>query len=319
MVRLLATAVVSLTLLSPALSNVISPDMRKASGLSKLVSQSTPDGDTSSRHLDEYYNDISWMADYSIKFDGCHSIVQYAEEGGGGEEALSKTRRQHLARYKMCKSNACNTDCKGEYLVDLGIFVDAYTEFTMELQEYQCEQVRENCNCEYANDDEVCESGCYQEAGLDYCVENQDEYEDEFEVQRYIECVEMEMNNQQYNQYGQEIRYFIGPACSSDGKSVHLQVYSDETCSTKASNGIYQSNNYYGKPLPYSTESLIQTNCISCEEKDEDRNNYNNYNNGYNNNNDREIADICEETYEESAKCEDGMDISYPRVSSMSP
>lgn len=196
--------------------------------------------------------------------------------------------------------------------MDLGTFVDAYTENLMEEREYNCEYIRENCDCQYANDDEACEYQCYVTAGLDYCIENQDEYEEEFEVQRYLECAEMEMNNNNNNNYnnGQQVQYFIGPKCSSNGKSVHLGVFTDETCSTPASSGIYESNNYYGKSLPYSSESLVESNCIECEEQDRDNNNGDNNNYNYN----REVAEICAQTYEASAKCEQGMGVSYPKT-----
>lgn len=282
---------------------------------SKLINQSSR-----ARNLDGYYDDITWMADYSLQFVGCHSVVQYAEEGGGGDEALTKLYTQNLVRYRLCKE--CNTDCEGEYLVDMGIFVDAYTEYQMDAAEYACEYTRENCNCQYANDDDVCENQCYVDAGQDYCVENENEYEEEFEVQRYLECEEMEIqyNNNYYNNnndggnaYNQngELQFFIGPKCSSDGKKVNLAVYYDEMCSIPAPEGTYTKYNYYGKDLPYAQDSLVEFNCISCEERDEDaQQNYN----GYQQDNNREITDMCEETYEESAKCESGMDKSYPRT-----
>ena len=306
-----------------------------ASKLTKLASSSSAVKD--GRKLEDYYNDITWMADYSIKFESCHFIVQYDQEGG--EEVASKTKVQHLAKFKICDSSKCNSKCGGEYLVDLATFVDSYTEFQMEEQEYFCELTRENCNCQYANDDEVCENQCYADAGQDYCIELQDEYEEEFEVQRYLECEKLELQNQEYDQYGQEIEYFVGPTCSKDGTKVNLAVFSDEFCSVRADNGIYSQNNYYKKSLPYSSESLVQANCISCEERDRDAqaeqygnnnaygnnnnaygnnnnaygNNYGNNNNAYNNQNNKEVTEICETNYELAAKCEKGLDVLYPK------
>ena len=272
-----------------------------------LVAQSSS-ADSEGRALEGYYNDNTWMVDYSIKFEGCSSILQFSEEGGDNRENQSKTRIQHLARYRLCKSGKCNSDCKGEYLVDLGTFVDAYTENLMNEREYNCEVTRENCNCQYANDDQSCENQCYVTAGQDYCIENQDQYEEEFEVQRYLECTEMNMNenNYQYNSNGERIQYFIGPKCSSNGKSVNLGVFTDETCSTPAPSGVYEKNNYYGKSLPYSKDSLVESNCVSCEQVDRNDQNNNNYN--------REVAEVCTNTYEASAKCEKGMSVSYPKT-----
>lgn len=63
--------------------------------------------------------------------------------------------------------------------------------------------------------------------------------------------------------------YFVGPYCSSNGKSIHLGVFLDEGCSIPADGGVYESMNN-GASLPYASKSLIEMDCISCEEVDED-------------------------------------------------
>lgn len=54
----------------------------------------------------------------------------------------------------------------------------------MNYQKRQCENVRENCGCQGANDDQACEASCYATYGMDYCTE----YDEDFEVQRFMEC-----------------------------------------------------------------------------------------------------------------------------------
>jgi hypothetical protein len=58
-------------------------------------------------------------------------------------------------------------------------------------------------------------------------------------------------------------RYYVGPYCSFDGKSVKLGVFVDAGCSMFAPSGVYET--LYGVPLPYSTTSIIRNDCVSCD------------------------------------------------------
>lgn len=269
------------------------------------------------RFLDNNYRQSDWMYDYTIQFRGCHTLPIYDEEAAnrnnenGGSRAISK---QQLVRFRVCKKDRCNRSCYGDYITEMREFVNGYTESKMEAEAQKCENVLENCNCQYANDDESCENQCYIDAGLSNCIEVEDQYEEEFEIQRYLECREMEDgNNNNQNNYGES--YYIGPYCSSNGKHIHLGVFTDATCSKHAPKGTYEKYNYYGNSLPYSKESIVSHDCISCVKEDENANN-NNYNNYYN----YEIAEVCERTYENAAKCEKGMKniVSYPMTADCS-
>ena len=204
----------------------------------------------------------------------------------------------------------------------------------MEAQEYNCERVRENCYCEDANDDEACEAACYAQAGLDYCGEQQQQQnnqnnqngqqqQQQFDLQEAMECRRLEvddeamqyylyqnggnnqMNNMQYYQQGGQqqnngqnrMELFVGPYCSSNGKSIHLGVFMDETCSYDAPKGIYSK--ITGQDLPYSSESLIESTCVSCKEPQE----YDENNQGDQQDAD-EVLEVCERLYEQSGKCE---------------
>jgi hypothetical protein len=131
--------------------------------------------------------DENFMANFSIKYDSCASLIQIREEGNNDEGILYT---QNLVKITLCpgNSNGCEGCGSGaaQYVVNMNDFVDAYTEMKLEEQEYACEMIRESCYCENANDDQVCENTCYSDAGMDVCIE----YEggDEFEIQRYLEC-----------------------------------------------------------------------------------------------------------------------------------
>jgi len=208
-------------------------------------------------------------------------------------------------------------------------FVDAYIDSKLTAQQYNCEAVRENCNCENANDDQACEATCYANAGLDYCEDENNNNNNnnngnngvQFNLQEAVECRELDVdkdalqyyfysqgvnnNVQQYNygqqnyngqQQNQEMKLFVGPYCSANGKSIFIGTFMDEACSYAAPSGTYEKFSY-GKALPYSTTSLVETTCISCKEPQEN-----------NNNGDQQDADkileVCEQLYEASGKCE---------------
>ena len=263
--------------------------------------------------------DYTWVSGYSIKFHACHSLIQIGEGGNNGGGEGSRLYTQNLVTFSLCPTSTCSSSsntCKdgATYIVDMFEFVDAYTESKMEAAEYACEQARENCN----NDDE---DACYVDE-LAYCIEGDDDGE-EFNLQEYLECRELENNNNNnnnngnynYNQDGYYGQYFVGPYCSSNGKSIHLGVFYDEGCTAKAKESdIYETLN--GKSLPYSSESLVANDCISCLEPVEDANDDGNNNN---NNNDEEDADevieFCEQLYEQSGKCESNINSQYADTS----
>jgi hypothetical protein len=145
------------------------------------------------RELENDDGYTTWISGYSIRYDGCASLIQIAGGeggGGGGDGDGSLLYTQNLVKFSLCPTgddSACSS-CKNgaQYVVNMNEFVDAYTEMKLDAEEYACETVRENCYCDNANDDDVCESQCYYEAGLDYCIEV--EGDEEFEIQRYLEC-----------------------------------------------------------------------------------------------------------------------------------
>jgi hypothetical protein len=110
-------------------------------------------------------------------------------------------------------------------------------------------------------------------------------------------------NNQYYNYNGNnnknEMKLSMGPYCSSDGNSIFMGLFLDETCSVAAPAGLYEKLSY-GTAMPYSTTSLVEHNCMSCVEP------ANNKNDG-----DAEDADalleVCENVYTEAGKCETGL------------
>lgn len=171
-------------------------------------------------------------------------------------------------------------------------------------------------------------SRCYVDAGLDYCEDNRNNNNNnnnqnqlEFNLEEAVECRELKVDdealqyyyyqqnqgkNQQNYYYGQngnqqEMKLFVGPYCSSNGKSIYLGTFMDETCSFPAPDGTYEKFSY-GQALPYSKVSLIDEGCVSCKEPQD----VNQQNNGDQADAD-EVLEVCERLYEDSGKCESGL------------
>jgi len=290
--------------------------------------------------------EADWLAGYSIKYDSCSSLIQVREEGGGNdEEGFLYT--QNLIKFVVCKgsSSGCS-DCGSgiaQYVVSMIEFVEIYTEMKQEKQEAACEMIAEYCYCDNANDEDVCENQCYIDADMSECI--QYDGQEDNDIAALLECEAMEgadgndnnnnngnYNNAQTNNYnGIDMyrQYYIGPMCSpKDGKSIFIAAFYDAGCTSYAGTGVYEAFNY-GYPLPYENEPIVALNdCISCLQADDENNNdnnngnnnynYDNYNNNNNNNNnnnynnynqnqDMEVAEICQQSYEQAAKCESNL------------
>ncbi len=251
-------------------------------------------------------DDMSWMAKYDLKFEGCHTIHTYGGEAQEGEEGSSPFGTQHLAKFKLCSSSSSCGMCSGggTYMVPLGDFAQAYLEAEQQKQEALCQAVEENCNCQYYNgDDESCMANCYKKAGYDFCGEE----ENEFNVEEYMQCAEAPFNNNN-GYYGYNAnQYYIGPTCS--GSSVYLAVFTDAACTKKAPSNTYE-NKTGGYKLPYSSKSMISTKCVSCKQEDENQGDDANANaNQYYE--EPEPSDTCTQLYEQSAKCETNLSAKY--------
>ena len=120
---------------------------------------------------------------------------------------------------------------------------------------------------------------------LSQCIEQDEEnngngqQEEEFDLQEAAECGRLDVDEeaaqyytyqnggQNYNQYNNQSQQnveFVGPTCSSNGKSINLvAVFMDKTCSYSAPDGVYEKF-HYGKKLPYSSSSIVEHDCISC-------------------------------------------------------
>jgi hypothetical protein len=239
---------------------------------------------------DYNYQDIdtSFIAGYSVKFQGCHHVQKWNDEAEDEDDIKILTQR--LVRFRMCPADTCSSSTTkgcdsnyGDYLVDMETYVDAYMT---------------NMQNQYAQNNQYYGGN----RGL------------EMDLADYMTCSEMDMDGNQrklarelaqngyyYNNYANEdVAYYVGPYCAEQGGEIRIGVFYDDTCTVAADNGeeIFKMVNN-GMTLPYSESSIVNLGCLSCG--------------GYG-----EVNELCETLYESSGKCEEKMNVYYPNESSCS-
>ncbi|KAL3944020.1 MAG: hypothetical protein SGBAC_001888 [Bacillariaceae sp.] len=264
----------------------------------------------------------SWMQNYSIKFDGCVQVPRFEREEG--------FRSDLLAKFKLCPSDSCgNCWNGGEYVVDMKELIESYQEAKQMENEQACENAVQSCEYQCQNgyyeyngdDDEACQYSCLSAQSMSYCMQddNQEQQMDDIGECRAINEQGGQNGNNGNNNYNSNYEmYYVGAYCTSKG--VFAGTFKDSACTKHAPSGTYEKYNY-GASLP--TEALVPSGCIAnCDasvyENDDNQNNNNNGNNNGNNNdnNQNAVSDVCENLYEQSAKCEKNIDGNmYPDTS----
>ena len=277
------------------------------------------------RRLEDEEVDFTWVSNFSIKFQGCHHISQWNDEADDEEDVRIETKR--LIRFRLCPANECSPDkaggCDsnyGDYVIDMNTFLESYYEALENYNEYRCEYTSTvMCDCEDGDDkgddfdEELCEYDCWVEHGMaDTCADknpyedDEQEQEEEFDLAEYVECKQAEFQNDERRRLDEEeeIEYFIGPYCAEQGGAIFMGLFTDETCTSFAddSGGTELYSSLAGKSLPYSDESLISMDCVSCKEP-EDYNNDGNDEEG-----EDQVIEMCEQIYEGAGKCEQGLE-----------
>lgn len=259
---------------------------------------------------------MQWLTDYSLKFQGCHHLVQWNEEADGEEDV--RLFKKRLVRFRLCPTNSCSESdaggCSsdyGDYIVDMNTYLQAYYESKRELAENQCgNYVENNCNCQDNGDDnyseEACQYDCIKAAGMEQCYQYMEDqmYAEIFEVEKYMECGQFDYN-QNNNRRLDQVEYFVGPFCAEQGGAINLGMFTDDTCSTPVDEEDFGRSQFYqmaGISLPYSEKSIVGNDCLSCLQVDEDENNNNNNNN--NGDEEKEITEACQQAYNLAGKCE---------------
>ncbi len=263
-----------------------------------------------SRSLEDSAYDF--VGKYSIKFLDCHSVNQWNgdydedyEEGENEEEEGEENKENNgkriiassLIRFRLCPTSSCqhksSSGCNskyGDYVVDLQTFVYNY----LAAQSSMNDEIDDYCYSLCLYEDDYCKEDCFKSnGGYGSTNDNDDDRSSNLDPLNYAQCAAYK-------------DYYLGPYCSSDGKSVLLGLFSDDSCSDFAgcNNSCFKSK--YGYNLPYSDESIIPKNCASCSYKYFSSSNDDDY---------YAANDYCQEIYSNSGKCETRMSIAYPNES----
>lgn len=270
---------------------------------------------------DEWDGNNNWVAGYSVKFQGCVNIKQWNEEADENEDVKIQTKS--LVRFRLCPSDTCSatkaagcTSGYGDYVIDMATFMENHMEAVRQIDEVECENfVNSQCNCEDDDDKDdgfdrdYCEYDCYNDAEMYQCIErnpyNDDEQDEEqFDIEEFMECAQIDIPDDQRrrledaNGEQEEVQYFVGPYCGSQGGEIYMGLFSDDTCTELVEEVTFED--LMGFELPYSDpESLVSSKCIQCVEpvREED-------NNDNDNQDEDNILESCENLYMGSGKCE---------------
>jgi len=119
-------------------------------------------------------------------------------------------------------------------------------------------------------------------------------WDDQFQVDRYAQCGNYKAEQQDG---GDNVEYFIGPTCTTDGLDVRLAVFEENTCTTESKTSFESISN--GWALPYASGGMVSTACMDCVET--------------NDNGEAAIRDMCLNLYQGAAySCEAKMEsVSY--------
>lgn len=262
----------------------------------------------------------AWIAGYSVKFQGCQSIKQWNNEADSDSDVRIATKR--LVRFRLCPHEVCSSQkasgCSsgyGDYIIDLTLFLEAYYYGKLTQIEYDCETFYTNkcsCNNDDGKDDnfnaDYCTFDCYNKSGMTQCIDknpydnNANDNQNNFNLEKYMECAEL--RNGRMRQLADQVQYFVGPYCTSQGGAIRLGLFTDDACTTNASSVSFQD--LFGFSLPYSgpDDNLVDMDCLKCLEM-QSSNKQKNNNGGDDDLVDAdEVNELCEELYSFSGKCE---------------
>lgn len=293
-----------------------------------------------------------WMANYSLKFQGCHNIKSWNYAAYDDEDVRIKKSR--LARFRLCPSNYCSTGntvgCKkgyGDYVIDVDTYVSAYVEAQRRQDEYLCERfLYRHCDCQEDDekdegfDRDMCVYKCFAKAKKWDCIENNPYYDDDAsthlyrndlrDFEKYFQgCSEFVAGSYNHrvrklsdngNYYDE--KYYIGSYCAEQGGKIYLGMFTDDTCTVFADKNAGRTTYKQitgGMELPFSKVSMVRPDCVSCNERDHEEYQHQNGNNNNNPNNDNQnqvrILGSCKDVYKAAGKCEThmGSKNGYPR------
>ena len=333
----------SIAILATALGLSAAADISASSRIGQSVLSKARRVEENNNNAENEEISYTWVANMSLKFQGCYHTQTWNGEANGDEDVKISTQR--LVRFRLCPSSSCTMEnaagCSagyGDYIIGMEDYLQAYSQAVQQDQEYNCQYEKNygDCICDGENqgDDfnrDYCEYDCYMGKGMEYCVDRNPYEEDngnnknnnrnqQMNLQELAECRQLEINNNNQRKLEDaQAAYYLGAYCSETGGSIHLGLFTEDTCSqfADANAGATTYASLTGSSLPYSDTTLIGTECLSCKEPQEANRNGENQNN-YNDQADADqVKEVCENLYANSGKCEANLsnaNVKYPNT-----
>lgn len=115
--------------------------------------------------------------------------------------------------------------------------------------------------CKNGYADFAVDIGTYVAAMMDDQADNM-QWDDNYgDLADYANCAQYQVDGDN------DLSYYIGPSCSSDGAGIGLALFTDAYCSELAGTTFEQVSN--GWSMPYSDGGLVTTQCTSCYDNDQ--------------------------------------------------
>lgn len=331
----LAAAVVSAHPFAPSKSS----NTAKAKYMNKLIAKAQPTANSQLRRLDqnqqeegeEYVPDISY---YSLKFQQCQFVKSYDDDLAGDEDSSTVLATKRFVIFRLCPSDACDS-CNsnfGEYIVDLESYLDATVEYQKDIQEEMCRACQEcgnygdQQNAEQNGEEQQNDAGRrLQNVDCDSCYDECMKIEN-MEANGYIDATDFMECQMIYDPEDDgKAALFAGPMCASGGTKIKIGVYEDENCNIpdleKDVDDYLMTDQGVSMKLSHALlKTVYSSDCISClwvdENENQNQDQQNDDQQNQNNNrdaNENKILDMCEELYDQAAKCEkaNGFDNGY--------
>jgi len=288
------------------------------------------------------------VSEYSLKYIKCAAINTFNDDLANDMDSESVLIAQRFAIFRLCPSNTCNDNdrngCKynyGEYILDLGIYLEAMQEYREERAQAYCAfcedcMALENQERRRLADDDSSSTGTSSSTGSTATSSTTGTGTATSSVTAtattstatfghacayYNECYNYEnvcandddavieyenfFECQNFEGRNGDIMY-VGPHCGSDGRTIQIGLYYDQYCTHYAGNDI--DLNYFTS-MGFQKSGLAQyykQDCISCKESELP---YEQVNDDVTDAD--AISAICENLYYDAGKCNKNMGEEY--------
>jgi len=267
------------------------------------------------QNQEEYVVDISA---YAVKFEQCQFVKTYSDELAEQEDYDTVLETQRFVIFRLCPmenayggTQTCSS-CSynfGEYLIDLDTYLESTVGYYQEEQEAMCQACEEACQNDDQQNQDGDDGGRRNLQDCSSCVDECYKIEN-MEAAGYIDATEFLECQMIYDPEddGAEGLY-AGPMCASSGTKIKIGVFKDEMCSIHDDSKEVDEYIVDGDGVQMKLSHALLKNtyatdqCISCIVVEE--------NNGRKleqtrqlDQNANQILDICENLYQDAAKCE---------------